>query len=173
LNTAILGIYENEDSLVSAMEQLKTKRIEINEVFMPYPVDKVFEILEKKSRFPIATFLFALMGLVFSYWYMYWSTVVNYPLSYGGKPIHSIPSFIIVGFISMISLGVLLSVIAFLVRSRLYPGKRQFCLDSRMMNNVFVIFIKKKEGMSGTEQQEIHSILKEYGAIEVLEKNVN
>jgi ActD protein len=172
LNTAILGIYENEDSLVSALEQLKTERVEISEVFMPYPVDKVFDILEKKSRFPIATFLFALLGLLFSYWYMYWSTVVNYPLSYGGKPIHSIPSFILVGFISMISLGILLSVIAFLVRSRLYPGKRQVCADSRIMDDVFVIIIKKKTGMSSAQQQEIQSILKENGAIEVVEKNV-
>jgi len=172
LNTAILGIYENEDTLVAALERLKMERIEIGEVFMPYPVDKVFEILGKKTRFPIATFFFALLGLVFSYWYMYWSTVVDYPLSYGGKPIHSIPSFILVGFVSMISLGVLLTVIAFLVRSRLYPGKRQVCPDPRIMDNAFVIYIKKKEGMSDTELQEIHSLLKENGAIEVLEKNV-
>jgi ActD protein len=172
LRTAILGIYKNEETLVTAMERLKTEQIEISEVFMPYPVDKVFEILENKTRFPLATFFFALLGLVFSYWYIYWSTVVNYPLSYGGKPIHSIPSFILVGFISMISLGVLLSVIAFLIRSRLYPGKRQLCPDPRIMDDAFVIYIKKKEGMSGSELKEIHSILKENGAIEVLEKNV-
>ncbi len=172
MNTAIFGIYENEETLVTALERLKKERIEIGEVFMPYPVDKVFEILEKKTRLPVATFFFALLGLVLTYWYMYWTTVVNYPLSYGGKPIHSIPSFILVGFVSMISLGVLLSVIAFLVRSRLYPGKRQICPDPRIMDNAFVIYIKKKEGMSGTELREIHSILKEYGAIEVLEKNI-
>ncbi len=172
MNTAILGIYENEETMVTALERLKKERIEIGEVFMPYPVDKVFEILEKKTRFPVATFFFALLGLVFSYWYMYWTTVVDYPLSYGGKPIHSIPSFILVGFISMISLGVLLSVIAFLVRTKLYPGKRQFCPDPRIMDNAFVICINKKEGISATELQEIHSILKENGAIEVLEKNV-
>lgn len=172
MNTAILGIYDNENSLVTALEQLKKERINIGEVYMPYPVDKVFEILEKKTRFPVVTFLFALLGLVVSYWYMYWTTVVDYPLSYGGKPIHSIPSFIIVGFISMISLGVLLSVIAFLVRSRLYPGKQQVCLDPRIMDNAFVIYIKIKEGMSDTELQKIYSLLRENGAIEVLEKNV-
>jgi ActD protein len=172
VNTAILGIYENETTLVTAIEQLKTKQIEIGEVFMPYPVGKVFEILGKKSNFPWATLFFSLLGLAFSYWYMYWATVVNYPLSYGGKPIHSIPSFIIVGFISMISLGVLLSVITFLVRSRLYPGKRQLCPHPRVMDDAFAIYIIKKDGMPGSKLKEIYSILKENGATEVLEKNI-
>ena len=168
MDTAIFGIFENEESFVDALKKLKNGQVEICEVFMPYPIHEVFKIMGSKNHFPIFTFLFAFLGLGVSYWFMYWSTVVDYPLSYGGKPLHSVPSFIIIGIISMISMSVLLSVIMFLISTKLYPGNRQLCPDPRITDDAFVIYINQKTKMSDSESRKIHSILKEYGAIEIL-----
>ncbi len=170
MNTTRVGVYNQEESLISSLKKISDKKIEINEVFTPYPIHEVFKILKRKTRLPYATFLFAILGLVISYYYIYWASVISYPLIYGGKPLHSIPSFILIGFVSMISLAVLLSFITFLIRTRLYPGKKPVIHDSRITDNAFVVLIDKKPEMSIEDINSINSILKENGAIEIFEK---
>lgn len=171
MNTKIIGIFEEEKLLITALKKINEEKIEINEVFTPYPVHEVFNIMKIKTTIPITTFLYALLGLVISYVFLYWSSVIDYPLIYGGKPLHSIPSFIIICFVSMISVAVLLSVITFLIRTRLYPGKKPVIHDNRITDNAFIVLIDKKPGMSPQNIKTINSILKDNGAIEILEKH--
>lgn len=172
MKNAILGIYEAEELLISTLKKMRVEKIEIREVFTPYPVHEVFKIMKRKTNLPFVTFFFAIAGLILSYYYAYWTSVISYPLSYGGKPLHSIPSFILIGFISMISFGVLFSVITFLFRTRLYPGKKPIIFDFRITDYAFVIVIEKKPEMSSTDIKTINSILNENGAVEVLEKQI-
>ena len=170
MKTTILGVYEDEKLLISAMKKIQDEKIEIREVYTPYPVHEVFKILKRKTRLPLATFLFTLFGAILTYLFLYWASVRSYPLIFGGKPLHSVPSFILISFVMMIFIGVLLSVITFLVRSKLYPGKKVKIHDLRITNNAFVILIDKKPEMSTDDINLLYSILKEYGAVEVLEK---
>ena len=93
MKSAILGIYKEEEIMVSALKKMKELKINVLEVYSPYPVHEVFQILNRKTRFSYATFLFVLLGLVMSYTFAYWTHVIDYPISYGGKPLHSFPSF--------------------------------------------------------------------------------
>ncbi len=170
MNTAILGVYDDENLLISAMKRIRDEKIEISEVFTPYPVHEVFEILKRKTRLPLATFLFSSSGAILTYLFLYWASVKSYPLIFGGKPLHSVPSFILISFVLMIFFGVLLSVITFFIRSKLYPGKKVAILDPRITDNAFVVLIDKKPEMSSHEINLIYSLLKENGAVEVLEK---
>ncbi len=170
MNKAILGIYEDEDLLISALRRLQDEKMEISEVFTPYPVHEVFKILKRKTRLPLATFLFSAFGAIATYLFLYWASVLSYPLIFGGKPLHSIPSFILISFVMMIFFGVFLSVITFLIRSKLYPGKKVKIYDPGITDNAFVIMIDKKPEMSFDEIKLLNSILKEQGAVKVLEK---
>ena len=170
MSASIIGIFEREELLISALKKICESKIEINEVFTPYPVHEVFKILKRKTRLPLATLLFAVLGLIFSYSYLYWTSVISYPLIYGGKPLHSIPSFIIIGFVSMISLAVLLSFITFLITTRLFPGKRPLIHDTRITNHAFVVLIDRTPEMSRNDLKTITSLLNENGAVEVLIK---
>ncbi len=170
MNTAILGIYEDEDLLISALKRIRDEKMEISEVFTPYPIHEVFKIMKRKTRLPMATFIFSALGAILTYLFLYWASVLSYPLIFGGKPLHSIPSFIIISFVMMIFFGVFLSVIAFLVRSKLYPGKKVKIHDLRITDNAFVILIDKKPEMSSNDIKLFNSILKECGAVEVIEK---
>jgi hypothetical protein len=169
MNTKIIGIFEEEKLLISALKKINEEKIGISEVFTPYPVHEVFNIMKIKTTIPFTTFLYALLGLVISYVFIYWSSVIDYPLIYGGKPLHSVPSFIIICFVTMISVSVLLSVITFLIRTRLYPGKKPVIHDKRITDNAFIVLIDKKPGMSAQKIKIINSILKDNGAIEILE----
>ena len=168
----ILGIFDREEVLISALEDIVERDIEIYEVYTPYPVHEVFKILKRKTRLPIATFIFAVGGFSLAYYYLYYSAVLNYPLRYGGKPIHAMPSFIIISFVSMISLSVLWTFITFLVRSRLYPGQRPVVVDVRSSDDAFVVAINKSDKMSDEEEEQICNVLRQKGAIEVNYKEV-
>lgn len=172
MSSHIIGIFEDEKVLVSALKKIHEKNIDINEVFTPYPIHEVFKIMKRKTKLQIATFLFAAFGLVLSYIFIYWTSVISYPLIYGGKPYHAIPSFIIICFITTICAAILLSVITFFVRSRLYPGKTPTIVDKRITDNAFVILINIQQETSLEEIKIINSLLMQNGAVEVIEKNI-
>jgi len=170
MKQVILGIFETEELFLSTLKKIIEEKIEVNEVFTPYPIHEVFKILKRKTNIAYFTFFFVVLGLIISYSYAYWTSVKSYPLVFGGKPLHSIPSFILVGFISMISLGVLLSFITFLFKTRLYPGKKSIIYDERITDDVFVILIDKKAKMPDKELNKISTLLRENGALEVIQK---
>ena len=169
MKTNIIGIFKEEGLLISALRIIRDKNIEIAEVFSPYPIHEVFKIMNRKTKFQIATLLFAALGLVLSYFGLYWTSVISYPLVYGGKPYHSIPSFIIICFVTTICVAVILSVVAFFIRSRLYPGKKPTIIDYRITDNAFVILINTNPGMSSADIKTINSLMMENGAVEVIE----
>ena len=170
MKTSIVGIFEEEDLLISALKKIRDKNIEITEVFTPYPIHEVFKIMKRKTKLQTAAFLFALYGLVVSYGYVYYTSVISYPLTYGGKPYHAIPSFIIICFVTTICSAIFFSVVTFFVRSRLYPGKKPTIVDRRITDNAFVILINTKPEMTSGDMKTIHSLLMKNGAVEVLEK---
>lgn len=172
MNTTIIGVYKKEELLISALKKINEKKIEIIEVITPYPIHEVFKILQQKTRLPIVTFLFAIIGLVSTYLFLYWTSIVSYPLVYGGKPLHSIPSFIVISYEMMIFFGIVFSVIAFLIRSKLYPSKKAKIYHLKLTDNAFGILIDKKPEMSSSDIKTINSILKENGAVEVFEKEI-
>jgi hypothetical protein len=168
----IIGIFEDEKGLISALKKIRDKNIDITEVFTPYPVHEVFRIMKRKTKMQIATFLFAAFGLVLSYGFIYWTSVISYPLIYGGKPYHAIPSFIIICFVTTICVAILLSVITFFVRSRLYPVKTPVIIDERITDNAFVIMINIEKETSSEDITMINSLLMQNGAVEVIEKKI-
>lgn len=170
MKTSILGIFEEEGLFISALKIIRDKNIEVTEVFTPYPIHEVFEIMKRKTKLQIATFLFAAFGLVISYVFIYWTSVISYPLTYGGKPYHAIPSFIIICFVTTICVAILLSVITFFIRSRLYPGKKPTIVDPRITDNAFVIQINTQSEMTSGDIKMINSLLMKNGAVEVIEK---
>lgn len=170
MKSQIIGIFEEEGLLITALKIFCDKNIEITEVFTPYPIHEVFKIMKRKTKLQIATFLFAAFGLVLSYAFIYWTSVISYPLTYGGKPFHAIPSFIIICFVTTICVAILLSVITFFIRSRLYPGKTPIIIDNRITDNAFVILIDIQPETSSEEIQTINSLLMKNGAVEIIEK---
>jgi hypothetical protein len=93
-------------------------------VFTPYPVHEVEEILKvPTSPLRFFTLLGALSGLFFGAWFTAW-TSLDWPLIGGGKPIVSVPAFVIVTFELTILFGGVISFLGFLILSKLPSPKR-------------------------------------------------
>ena len=59
----IVGIFDDEDILLHAVEDIREKGVKIQEVFSPFPVHGLDDALGyKRSRLPIAAFLFGMTG---------------------------------------------------------------------------------------------------------------
>ncbi len=59
-----LGIFEDEDVLLHAVENVRAAGVKIYEVFSPYPIHGIDDALGiERSRLPIAAFFFGLTGL--------------------------------------------------------------------------------------------------------------
>jgi hypothetical protein len=164
----IIGVYEDEDILVKAIHHVQSKNIEIKDVLTPIPVHGVFEALKLTTRLPIATFLYAASGTLITFAFLYWTSVVNYPLKFGGKPLNTL-SFIIILFVGTIFIGTFFTFMTFFIRQNLFPGKKVQVLDPRSTDDKMLIVIDKDENLSDTEIRAIKTALKESGASEVNE----
>ena len=57
-----VGVFDDEEKLVSSLESLVKKGISVHEVFTPYPMHRVIRILKRKSMLPTAALIYGLVG---------------------------------------------------------------------------------------------------------------
>lgn len=165
-NKNIFGIFNNEEVLISAIKSFNKSGIEIKNVFTPYPVHEVFHELGLKTRFPYFAFAFGLFGAVSTFAFLYWSSVIDFPITIGGKPNLSL-SYVIITFVMTINIGIVLSLLSFFIVQKLYPGKNPVIIHPDITNDKYVILIEKKNSMSKAEVLAITDLLKKNGAIKI------
>ena len=164
-NNNVFGVFNDEEILISAIKNIHKSGIKIKNVFMPYPVHEVFHELRLTTRFPYFAFLFGVFGAISTFAFLYWSSVIDFPIVVGGKPPFSY-AFIIVTFVMTINFGVLLSLLAFFGIQRLFPGKKAGVVHPGITDDKFVIVIEKKKEMTTDEADGITDLLLKYGATE-------
>lgn len=170
-----IGIFDEEEKFISSIKILQEEKYLIYEVFTPYPVHEVFHLLKRKSRLPTAAYFFGLFGIMATLGFLYFTSVISWPIVYGGKPFNSFPSFIVITLVITIFTVTILSLALFSARSKLFPGRDNTIFDNRATDNRFVIVVD----MEILDQQaaiRAGNAMKEEGAIEVFDKeyeNVN
>ena len=169
-----IGIFDDEEKFISAIKSLKEQKYLIFDVFTPYPVHEVFHLLKRKSKLPTAAYFFGLFGVVATLAFLYYTSVLDWPMIYGGKPFNSFPSFIVVTIVITIFTVTILSLALFSARSKLFPGRDNTIFDLRATDNKFVIVVDVDLQQNVAEKA--GKIMHEQGAVEVIDKefeNVN
>ena len=167
----VVGIFDNEDILLEGVEKIRGNGVKIHEVYSPFPVHGLDEVLGyKRSRLPIAAFLFGMTGTALALTMQIWMLGYDWPMIIGGKNYASLPPFIPVTFELTVLLGALGMVATFMIVSDMKPYKwpRQFDLRSTDDKHVMAIDLALNAGKS---KDEIKRILKEAGASEANDKN--
>jgi hypothetical protein len=119
-------VFDEKEAFLHKLNQLVSNGISANdiEIFTPYPVHEAEHILNfKTSPLRFFTLFGALSGLLFGFWLTIW-TSLDWPLIRGGKPIVSIPAFIILAFEVTILFGGIVSFVGFLLLSKFPDFKR-------------------------------------------------
>jgi hypothetical protein len=164
-----IGIFDEEEKFISSLRSLLEQKILIYDVFTPYPVHEVFHLLKRKSRLPTAAYLFGLFGIVATLAFLYYTSVIDWPIVYGGKPFNSFPSFIVVTIVVTILTVTIASLAVFSARSKLFPGRDNTIFDHRATDDKFVIVVDTNFQDTSTANR-VGGIMEEQGAIEVIDK---
>lgn len=166
----LVGIFDDEDVLIHAVENIREKGVKIKEVYSPFPVHGLDEALGyRRSRLPIASFMFGITGTSLALFTQIWMLGFDWPMIIGGKNFASLPPFIPVTFEFTVLLSAFGMVGTFLIVSDMKPYKwpRQF--DLRSTDDKHVMAIDLASNVLGKD--ELGRILKDNGASEVNEKN--
>jgi len=170
-----VGVFDEEEKFISSIKSLQEQNFIIQDVFTPYPVHEVFNLLKRKSRLPVAAYFMGLSAILATLVFLYYTAVIDWPIVYGGKPLNSFPSFIVITIVLTILTVTIGSLALFSARSKLLPGRENTIFDHRATDDKFVIVVDTdKLDKSGAEKAE--NIMKEFGAIEIIDKefeNVN
>jgi hypothetical protein len=105
--TTIYGIFDDEEVLLSSVKEIRSKEIEIKEVYSPFPVHGLDKALGlKETRMAITAFIYGCIGISLAALMIYNIMIVDWPQNIGGKPnatfYHNMPSFVPIMFESFI-----------------------------------------------------------------------
>ncbi len=163
----ILGVFNDPDDMTHAVESLIKNNVKVKDVYSPFPIEEVWELLKMKTRIPYLTFIYGAIGTISVFAFLYWTSVINYPLTFGGKP-HNSLSFIVIMFVLTILFGVVFTLLTLQFRENLWPGVKSKMPDTRATDDKFIIVIDRKD-MGNISESELEKLLKDNGADEVNE----
>lgn len=167
----VVGVFDDEDILLSGIKKVRKSGVKIQEVYSPFPVHGIDDALGyKKSRLPIAAFLFGMTGTSLALTMQIGMLGFDWPMIIGGKNFASLPPFIPVTFELTVLLAALGMVGTFMIVSDMKPYKwpRQFDVRSTDDKHVMAIDLSANAGKS---KEELAQILRDSGASEVNEKS--
>jgi hypothetical protein len=162
----VVGVFDDEDVVLSAITKVRQSGIRIHEVYSPFPIHGIDHALGyKKTRLPIAAFLFGLTGTTLALLMQIWMLGYDWPMIIGGKNFWSIPPFIPVTFELTVLISALGMVATFMIVSDLKPYKKPRIFDHRITDDKHVMAIDMSA--NAKNRDEITALLKDTGALEV------
>jgi hypothetical protein len=162
----ILGSFATEAQLIQAVRAVRDRNWPIVDIYAPYPLHGVEELLGwRRSRLPAACLLSGLVGVGFALWFEFWTSAQDWPINVGGRPWNSLPAFMPVAFETMVLLGGFGLVIAWLVRCGLYPGNFARPPLAGLTDDRFALAVRDP-GVP-TEREAVRQLLQECSAIDL------
>lgn len=166
-----LGIFEEEETVLHAVENLRAAGVKIYDVFSPYPIHGIDDVLGiERSRLPIAAFFYGMCGLATALWMQIYMLGFDWPMNIGGKPHIALPAFIPVSFELTVFFTCHGMALTFFIITSLYPRWKTPVMDVRATDDKFVVAIELDAASS--QLPRLTQLLRENGASEVNEKEM-
>jgi Protein of unknown function (DUF3341) len=164
----LVGVYDDDETLVDGIKELRTKHVPIDNVYTPFPIHGIDPILGlRESRLPTVAFLAGCVGFLTAVSFQSFMYFIDWQINVGGKPRLPFPSFIPISFEFTVLIASLTMVGTYLVVNKLKPGRKGRVIDPRQTDDLFLITIPKSSEAS--QNDEARAILKATGAIDVRE----
>jgi len=165
----VVAGFAGENDLLQAVAAVRERGWPIVEVYTPYAVHGLDRALGlRRSRLSVACLLCGLLGAALALSFQFWATAADWPLNVGGQPWNSLPAFVPVTFEAMVLCAGLGLVLAWLVRCRLYPGKKAELLLPGLTDNRFVLVVGQSSPVIGVA--EVRYLLQDIGAVSCEER---
>ena len=139
----VLGVFAHVDTTVRALEELRAKGYHDMTVYTPVPVHEIEDVLERDrpvSRVRLFTLIGALTGTASGFLLTIWSSM-QWGLVTGGKPVASIPPFVVIAFELTILFGGVATLIGLVTLARLPRLRQSGTFDPRFTNDRFGVAV--------------------------------
>lgn len=161
----ILASFAELDAAVAAIEKVRTERLGRMVVYTPVPRHELDHALhEPESAVRLYTLVGGLTGAATGFALTTW-TSLDWPLMTGGKPIISLPPFVVIAFELTILFGALSTVLGLLVNAHLPRFRFEVVYDPAFSAGQFGIFVTPAPG----KRTDARAALQEAGALEIRE----
>ncbi|MEN3039926.1 MAG: DUF3341 domain-containing protein [Bacteroidia bacterium] len=158
----LIGLYDDEDKLLAAVEAFQKEGVPIHEVCTPFPVHGLDQALHlRKSRLPDAAFVYGALGTLTALSMQIYMYTIDWPVNIGGKSHLPFPSFIPITFELTVLFAGVLMFLSYLFVNRLYPGRKALVYDPRQTDDAMVIAIADEKAWDAAR-----SLFQKTGAIE-------
>jgi hypothetical protein len=111
----LMAEFDNATALVAAARRAREAGYTKIDAYSPFPIEELTDAMKlPRNRVPLVVLLCGLTGTIGGYALQYWASVIEYPLNIGGRPFHSMPSFIVPAYettILLASLGAVVGMI--------------------------------------------------------------
>lgn len=95
----LMAEFSDLHELVDAAKAVRDAGYSDFDAFTPFPSEELAEVLDiHHNRLPLLVLIGGIVGMVGGYALAYWTSVIDYPINVGGRPLHSWPSFIPITF---------------------------------------------------------------------------
>jgi hypothetical protein len=157
-----LASFAHIDAAVDAIRALRAMGLRDLVVYSPAPNHEIEEALNHRvSPVRLFTLIGGLTGCTAGFAMTIWMSY-DWPVVVGGKPIASIPPYVVIGFELTILLGALITVAAVGLFSVLM-GKRGVAYDPRFSDDQIGIFVAAPDDQRAAVEQ----LMRSAGAVEV------
>ncbi len=161
----IAGIFLDEDTVVNAARKVRESGFSKFDAISPYPIHAMEAACGiKRSPIPYVTFVAGVVGLLAGLALSYYTSVIDWPINVGGKPLFSLPAFIPIIFELTVLFAALSSVGAFFYLCGM-PKVDPPVIDKDLTCHKFAIFIPENE--TGYNSERVEKMLTELGAVEI------
>ena len=158
-----LGVFREVDTAVTAIEQLRAEGMTDLETYSPLPQHELEHALHRpQSPVRLFTLVGALTGTATGFALAIW-TSLDWPLIVGGKPIVSLPAYVVIAFEMTILFGALATVLGLIVNAKLGPPGKGLAYDPSFSAGNFGVLVDAPDGKGGDARR----ILEDAGAAEV------
>lgn len=165
----LVSFFHHEDDVLGATRALREQGFRIADVYAPYAVHGLDRAMGlAPSRLPWVCFLLGLLGAALKVWFEFWTTAQDWPVNVGGKPWNSLPAFVPVTFEVMVLFAGVSTVIAFLIVSRLGPGKKAVLADLAVTDNHFILVIEQSD--AAFDPAKVHQLLSRFHVVRLEER---
>lgn len=161
----IIGVFDDEVNVVKALKIFKEQHVEVKDIFGPCADHDLLKTLTKKSRIPHLSFIYGVSAIILTFSFLYYTSVIDYPLLYGGKPLFSFPPMVVLIYLMTILTTATLTVFTLLGLIKYFPGKSANIIHPRVLDDQFVMLIENP-----ADPEKIKSVLTSSGAKEVREE---
>jgi len=138
----LLASYEYLDSTVDAIEGLRKAGFKTVKAYAPYPEHHIEAALGYgQSPVRVFTLVGGLTGTATGFAFTTW-TSMDWPLVVGGKPIVSIPAYVIIAFELTVLFGALATIIGLFILSRLPDLKPSVIYDPEFSSGRYGVYVE-------------------------------